>query len=156
MIPVTQTKFFLRNSKGEVIQRGNCYAACIASLLEISITEVPNVEVFFHLDGLFWSDVMDKFLESKGWELFNNHKFARMHPDDNRVTFIMPKGDVDAMQLKDRYYLVSGKSARDVNHIVIYKNGYLAHDPHPSREGLITMDNFQVLEPFMNQQSNKK
>lgn len=51
MIPVTQTKIVIKDVNGNRVVHGNCYAACIASILEVPITEVPNVEVFFHLDN---------------------------------------------------------------------------------------------------------
>ena len=39
--------------------------------------------------------------------------------------------------LKDSYYIVSGDAERGFFHAVIYKNGNLAHDPHPQGKGLI-------------------
>lgn len=47
MTPVTQTKVVVKNSKGNTVVNGNCYAAAIASMLDVPITEVPNIEVFF-------------------------------------------------------------------------------------------------------------
>lgn len=47
MTPVIQTKVVVRNSKGEIVVNGNCYAAAIATMLDLPITEVPNIEVFF-------------------------------------------------------------------------------------------------------------
>lgn len=51
MIPVTQTKMVVRNQAGEMVVRGNCWAAAIASMLEVPISEVPNAEVFFDATG---------------------------------------------------------------------------------------------------------
>lgn len=143
MIPITQTKVVVENSKGEVVQRGNCYAACIASLLEVPITEVPNVEVFYHLDTGYHTEVMLTFLSSKGWDLCTDDRYGIFHKpkenwDDNE------KKIVD--EIVGNYYLVSGKSARGVSHICIYQNGQLLHDPHPTREGLQTIEYFQTLE----------
>lgn len=45
MTPVTQTKVVVKNSKGNTVVNGNCYAAAIASMLDVPITEVPNIEV---------------------------------------------------------------------------------------------------------------
>lgn len=33
-------------------------------------------------------------------------------------------------------YIVSGLSPRDVTHVVIYMNGQMIHDPHPSGSGV--------------------
>lgn len=148
MIPVTQTKVVVKNSKGEEVVRGNCYAAAVASMLEVPITEVPNVEVFFHLDNGYWNEVMLTFLESKGWELCSDTMLQRFHPE---FGFSFEGTDENGKipqyyEYKDKYYLVSGKSPRGVHHICIYQNGKLVHDPHPSREGLISLDYFQTLE----------
>ncbi len=37
MIPVTQTKVVVKNSKDEMVVRGNCFAAAIASIMELPI-----------------------------------------------------------------------------------------------------------------------
>lgn len=144
MIPVTQTKVVVKNSKDEIVVRGNCYAACVASLLEVPITEVPNVEVFYHLDNGYHDEVMLTFLQSKGWELCSDDTFKCFHTvftDENY-------SEMDKMQMerKDKYYLASGKSKRGVSHICIFKNGNLVHDPHPTKEGLETIEYFQTLE----------
>jgi hypothetical protein len=145
MIPVTQTKVVVKNSKGEEVVRGNCYAACIASLLEVPIDQVPNVEVFFHIeDSSYWQEVMLTFLNSKGWELSSDHRFRVFHNEEIGVE--EGKREEWIKELTDKYYLVSGKSQRGVYHICIYQNGKLVHDPHPTKEGLLTETYFQVLE----------
>lgn len=163
MIPVTQTKIVIKNSKDEFVQRGNCFAACVASIMELPITEVPNVEVFYHLDTGYAQEVIMTFLESKGWELMTDERFLLFHCGwehiDNincqheknyqRVLELMPdhdKRDIIKYELKDKYYFASGKSARGVSHICIFKNGKLIHDPHPTKEGLQTIEYFETLE----------
>lgn len=147
MIPVTQTKVVVKNSKGEEVVRGNCYAACIASMLELPITEVPNVEVFFHInDYPHWYVIMDTWLKSKGWELIGDMNYQCFHSGLITDPEFLCQVDELCKKLKDSYYLVSGQSARGVSHICIYQNGQLVWDPHPSREGLVTIDNFQTLE----------
>jgi hypothetical protein len=162
MIPVTQTKVVITNTKGEIITRGNCFAACIASILEVPITEIPNVEVFYHLDTGYWAEVMLTFLESKGWDLCTDDKYLSFHygfktipnincqdgSNYNKVLELMPDHDDRRhwqYKNKHNYYLVSGKSPRGFNHICIFKEGKLVHDPHPSKEGLTTISNFQTL-----------
>jgi hypothetical protein len=144
MIPVTQTKFYLKNSKGEIVQRGNCYAAAIASILEMPITDVPNVETLFDIEEAYWAIVMHTFLNSIGWEISTDNRYKSFHTvftDENY-------SEMSEMQnsVKDKLYLVSGKSERGVMHICIFQNGCLIHDPHPSRDGLLTFDHFETLE----------
>lgn len=149
MIPVTQTKVVVKNSKDELVVRGNCFAACIASIIEKPIEEVPNVETLFHINSSFWIEVMLAYLNSIGWDLCSDDMFKRFHPDlfgyDFRGTD--ENGKIPQYyEYKDKYYLVSGKSARGVNHVCIYQNGILIHDPHPTKEGLITLEYFESLE----------
>ena len=141
MIPVTQTKVVVTNSKGEKVVNGNCFAACIASLLELPITEVPNVEVFFHMETGYWQDVMDTFLESKGYELASGHQFQCFHFPDLDI----PDREKLMEELKDQYYLVYGDSPRGVYHSTIWQNGVMVHDPHPSRDGILNLGDFKYL-----------
>lgn len=153
MIPITQTKVVVRNSNDELIIHGNCFAAVVASILELPIEQVPNVETLFFLDGNdrhFWSTVMDKFLEGKGWVLDNDYRFAVYHDDQFEIDNLPAMVNAAHWYCQDKLYLVSGKSVRGVSHICIYKNGELIHDPHPTKEGIVTFDIFQTLEKSAN------
>lgn len=142
MIPIKQTKVAIKNSRGETVQSGNCYAAVIASMLEIPITEVPNVEVFFPISKTYWIEVMDEYLRLRGCELVTDTRFKVFHIEN----FPTPEWAGWFMELQDKYYFVSGDSLRGVKHICIFKNGVLVHDPHPSNDGLLTYDIFQTLD----------
>ena len=134
-----------------MIIRGNCFAAVVASMMELPIQEVPNVEVLFFLTGNdthFWDVVMNTFIEGKGWELSNDWRFAVYHDVNFGISEDSIYNKEDSLKYcEDKLYLVSGKSTRGVNHICIYKNGKLVHDPHPTKEGITTFDIFQTLEP---------
>lgn len=105
MKPVDQTQFYVKG-----ISHGNCLQAAVASLLELSLEEVPNFIEQKH----FWGSFRN-FLKSKGYNL------ERIKLEDN----------------PEEYYLVFGWSSRQVLHAVIYCGDKLAHDPHPSREGVL-------------------
>lgn len=144
MIPVTQTKVVVRNSAGETVVPGNCYAAAMASMLELPIEAVPNVEVLFPVDDFLWDRVMDDFLAYKGYELVYNSDFKYWHPE------MIEGASAEVIEMMkqitaDKFYFASGDSPRGVKHICIYKNGELVHDPHPTREGLLKIDYFQIL-----------
>jgi hypothetical protein len=153
MIPVIQTKVSVINSKGENVVHGNCLAACIASMLELPITEVPNVEVFYNLpegDDFYW-DVLEKFLASKGWDMCSDDRYKVFHPEVSRAirsqderTDEEYRADLRLL-LEDNYYFVSGPSPRGLSHITIYKAGELVHDPHPTKEGILALEQFQTL-----------
>lgn len=151
MIPVTQTKVVVKNSKGEFVVHGNCYAAAIASMLELPITEVPNVELFFSGDeDVFWDTIMSNFLRRKGYELVDGDEYKIFHPEyEPRHHAAMDEGLRDLLhdmgKYKDDFYFVSGDSPRGVKHICIYKEGVMVHDPHPTREGILNHLWFQKL-----------
>lgn len=138
MIPVVQTKMVVKNSKGEIIVRGNCLAACIASLLELPITEVPNIETLFDVGHhTYYYEVLCAFLLCRGYEFGTDDRFKVFHG----TAF-----DVDNfLELQDKHYLVTGKTVRGTYHVCVYQNGKLVHDPHPSKEGLLTEEYFESL-----------
>jgi hypothetical protein len=113
--PVFQTKF---NNEG------NCFAACVASLLECDINNVPFL------------------YEQETWEKyeFRLNEFLKL---EFKLFLITDEYDMEKYQyflendLKDSYSIVSGDAERGFFHAVIYKNGNLAHDPHPQGKGLI-------------------
>lgn len=130
MKPVMQTQFGLQ---------GNCLSACIASLLELTIEEVPN----FH-EGvapgapqddpegckIFWSNV-HAFMNKKG--------FGMIHFEDENVR--------DMQKHLGGYFLAGGKSPTGYQHACIYTQNGLAHDPHPEGGG-IEVENISLIYPF--------
>lgn len=143
MIPVTQTKVVIKDSNGNVVQNGNCFPAVIASILEVPITEVPNVEVFYHIKDPIWYHIMCQFLESHGWELNTDLRFKVFHDDEYGVESNERSKWIE--ECRDKLYFVSGVSDRGVHHITIWKNGEMVHDPHPSRDGITTHTYFEYL-----------
>ena len=91
------------------IQTGNCFQAAIASIFELSIEDVPEF-----LGKKWWFDFLE-WAASKGMDI--------VRWDD----------DVSL----PGYYLTAGKSPRgDFDHVVVFKNGTMVHDPHPEKTGL--------------------
>lgn len=123
---VTQTKFYDPNQAQNVCS-GNCTEAALASLFGIQIDKVPSMQGL--VGGDYW-DALDEFVLSRGYAL-------SMHPASHR-----PSG----------LYLADGPSERGCGHFVVMKDGKLVHDPHPSRAGLLRVDNvwsLMVLDPSM-------
>ena len=133
MIPVKQTK--LHNPPE---QNGNCFAAVIASILHLPIEEVISVE---DLPDETWYVQLRVWLLKHDYQIVYAPEFGHaFHAKD----YYIPEDIV-----KDKFYLASGKTSRfggTVNHICIYKNGELIHDPHPDNTGLITFEYFQIIE----------
>jgi len=164
MIPITQTKSSLKNSKGESIQHGNCWAAAIASILELPLTEVPNFEVWFEWDDGFWWDLTIRFLIKKKHKLRYNNDFRVFHPElaidwFNETEGKNPDGlpfelwaEITRDSLQDQYYFVSGLSHRGVSHVTIWQNGKMVHDPHISRDGILELTSFQQIVPLSDEE----
>lgn len=110
MRPVKQDKLY----SDEGIGNGNCLAACYASLLDMPLWMVPPFDQMFGRGD--WASRRDEWLERLGFEL------------------VWTPGH--AVHELPELYIASGRSARGVLHAVIYRNGELAHDPHPSDAGI--------------------
>lgn len=122
MIKNVQTHFYAGTEEGKV--RGNCWQASISSILELPLEAVPHfVQFDEEVQGIDWWTYTVNWLWYRGYELFN----------------------LDRHIYTNEYYLVTGKSPRgDFYHVAVYLNGRLAHDPHPSGEGLLTEEYFNV------------
>lgn len=109
MIPVDQTKFVGEVPPGNPQDAGNCFQACVASLLELRLEEVPH---FVAMDA--WWDEFQEWLEKLG---------MRAVSLDHDIP-----GALGVM---------SGWSPRgDWLHSVVSRGDRLVHDPHPSRDGI--------------------
>ena len=147
MTPTNQTKFSAFTSKGERITYGNCLVACIASVLDVDIHEVPNLYTLYGItrpqppdavDTPYWAEVLNVWMREKhGKELEIMTALAYA----SRVT-------------KDANYprtaIVKGMSHRDKPHCCIYHLSTLIWDPHPSREGLKETKHVYVITPVKN------
>jgi hypothetical protein len=121
MKPVDQTTF------GE--EKGNCFSACVASILEISIEEVP----FFMGPGAWWPRFQE-WLEKRDY-----------YP----LSWSVPEKDQKNMAPYG-VHILSGKSPRDIqypeySHAVVACGSEIIHDPHPSRDGIESFDTFILI-----------
>ena len=123
---------------------GNCVSACIASILEIPIEEVPHFAQL-QMDrakqnegGKGLKGMVVEFLNSKGLDLICC-EWVTEHDGIIPRCYFGHNG---------RHAILSGKSPRGVcDHAVVGEaKGYgmwIVHDPHPSRDG-ITGDPYAV------------
>lgn len=115
MQPIDQTKF----GAG----KGNCWSACIASILEVPLDIVPN----FCVDcGDDWWEQTQQWIEQN-----SQYSFIEMN--------ITPAASLALFG--SSYWIASGKSPRagqrgTLQHAVVYCGAELAHDPHPDATGL--------------------
>lgn len=132
---VTQTKF----TDEALSVHGNCMAACIASLIDVNLASVPAWEDMGE-DGS-WGDSFIEFLEANGFSY------------EGLFTAIDPSLDWWAELIKrspgvDGHFIVGGKSPRlgGRGHAVIFRDGVMVHDPHPSGEGLTSVEEVYMIE----------
>lgn len=119
MIPQTQTKF------GE---GGDCFAACIASILEYSIRDVPNFAVPYATNWLFQAQC---WLAERGKGLASIRFPSR--------EFLLRS--IEANNFTSGHYIISGPSPRGPwLHSCVGCGGEIVHDPHPSRDGFDQSD----------------
>jgi hypothetical protein len=109
MIPVFQTRV---NKKD-----GDCMRACIASLLELHIDQVPNFVMF----GANWFDVFYYFMYSNKYIYCGNAHF------DGRK--LLKEDSIKG----DYYACVPSLLYPELTHSVVMNNkGICVHDPNPS------------------------
>lgn len=117
MIPVYQTIFGAPD--------GNCFQACIASVLELPLDDVPH---FCKGDNPHWMrDTLD-FLRPVGLSLLTVH---------------LPEG-LDAEDLPDAWCVLSGPGPRGHRHSVVGRGGMMVHDPHPDGTGLLAVEEYDL------------
>lgn len=136
---------------------GSCYPTVYASILELELDEVP----YFNL--LYFSSSVEKGNIEKyvTYQYEDDKESAEQFKDklsflwnDVRRFWLMAMGyeeeyiaDVDKFlkENPDRPYIASGISPRNVGHVVVFKNGKMELDPHPSNSGLTKIENFTYL-----------
>lgn len=119
MIAVTQT----RTGPG-----GNCFAACMASILEIPLHVVPELAADDQTERA------QRFLEDFG--LY----YVQVDPDDPVLETAFSHGDV--------FHTIEGTSPRGGQHAVVGLNGEMIHDPHPqdgTGRGLVSVDAYGLI-----------
>lgn len=119
MTPQMQTQL----AGKDTIHPGNCFVACLASLLDLPIWMVPPFEL------MFWRGDED------------NHWLSRVNRWLGRMFALrMVRTDGHPASIPAAHYIASGLSPRGVRHSVVYSGGALAHDPHHSGAGLIAVE----------------
>ena len=122
---VKQTRFFEPGNKNG----GNCAEAAVASILGITLIDVPDFRINGADAEAYWS-TFKRFIRSYGY-------YPYMVPTNKGSQLTLPV-----------MYLASGPSSRGCKHMVVMQVGNLLHDPHPSNEGILSIDVIHILIPF--------
>jgi len=122
MTPIMQTV----TGKG-----GNCFSACLASVLDLPLSEVPN---FFEIAP----DDRDDWWEAvRIWLRKRNLGVLPINADWNIVR-----------SMPGAYLIVAGMSPRGRLHSTIWFNGEMVHDPHPEGGGIEEPEWVDLLYPL--------
>lgn len=128
MIPVYQTMTVGNDG------RGNCFNACVASILELPLRDVAQVLPDFK--GHYWGEWEDWFA-ARGLEI--NH-VDRSTP---------PKGFAIASGMGGRIYPEGhARAGQEIMHAVVVFNGELVHDPFPGGKGIDRARYFWSIDPL--------
>ena len=100
---------------------GNCFEACVATITGIPLDDIP------HFLGDDWYAEYRAWLTGKGWNLIWWDAGTGAEPPGIAIA--------------------SGPSVRGLPHSVVYRDGALAHDPHPSGAGLLELQYWLLLWP---------
>ncbi len=120
MTPVFQTKFVAEHG------HGNCQSAAMASLLDLPLEDVIDTAELLEKGGEFWHPI-SQWLEDRGYTM----RFQSAHDSDIDTT---------------GFTIAMGPSPRGPFwHAVVYADGVLAHDPHPSGAGLLSAETFMFI-----------
>lgn len=157
MFEVTQTTFH---------PRGDCYAACIASIFELDLARLPHLPeddriilakfpiknsefgVVEDSRNCWWGEMWGQFflannlysLHLDAWN-FTNYERARLD-FWHVLTGPSPR---DPEQNKVDYD--GRRSAEGMRHSVVGRKGIVRWDPHPSRAGLLAIDSVELILP---------
>jgi hypothetical protein len=111
MVPIDQTILNLKT--------GDCMAACVASIFEVRLEQIPN---FMENGAKDFNEKLDTWADAIGLRTID----MRLETSE----------DI----LRDCYVIAVGPSPRDPenhNHSIVWYNGKMVHDPHPSRDGIV-------------------
>lgn len=120
---------------------GNCFSACLASLLELPIEDFDE----FHRLYSAWGVLYDSG-EKVPWET----RVAHMHEIEKRAGHIPVHVQLGGDAIVPRgWSIANGPAERGVDHSCVALDGIIIHDPHPSRTGLISIEDYEILLPVI-------
>jgi hypothetical protein len=114
---VQKNRFFIDQTKTG--KNGNCLSACIASILNIPITEAWSLDDV--PDDKDWFDDLHTWSQGRGYNCFVREKSKE---------FCIAIGSTDR---------------GDIPHAVLAENGKVIFDPHPKKTGLTEIDYYIIL-----------
>lgn len=128
MEPVEQTRFGW--------PEGNCLMACVASVLEVPLSDLPDLYDRKQGGDDDWWMIVRRTLARYGWEAIYLHpEYVSATNEDRSPADLAPSGWALAGGPSPREGVVND-DGENAGHVVVAKDGELVHDPHPSGDGL--------------------
>jgi hypothetical protein len=116
--------------------KGNCQSACLAMILGLPISSVPNFFDGLELDdpdlSEKWHQAERRWLESLGWASIT----------------LNVEGGFFEKHFSKGFVIASGQSIRGMSHAVVYKDGKLWHDPFAGGQGVNAVREVEVVYPL--------
>lgn len=146
---------------------GNCYAACIASIFELDLELLPKLPPREEIarraaarDQVPTDDDVKRFFEDErrnAWHAMWNEWFFK----NNLVHIVIEAHKLCAYDRPrlETYHIIGGPSPRDPEqnkggygydgllHAVVGFKGLIVWDPHPDHNGLLAVDNYELIVP---------
>jgi hypothetical protein len=110
--------------------KGNCFAACIASILDCPISNIPDLNAYEESEE--WMQVLNDWLSGRGL---------------GYMECLVPMDELDVFfGSKDFYHVIVGPTERNSSlfHAVVGRKGKVVFDPHPTDLGLIQEDHLRL------------
>jgi hypothetical protein len=117
---------------------GNCFAACIASVFEVEISDLPDeMERLREYDGDHNCDAAKEWAWAQHWtdmsDWAKERGFGLLHL----------LGNEGSGQLHAGICLIGGAGPRGFSHSVVGRGRRIIWDVHPTRDGLLDEDGTQ-------------
>ncbi len=126
MIPVSQTLFLQEHSQG------NCFNACVASILEKDLNEIPNI---LPRQKGSWLDKWKVYLADLNLKLV---KYDKSNPPHD---YAIAVGTIPYEYPSDH-----PRSGKKITHACITLNGIVVHDPFPIKTKGFEISYFYKIE----------
>jgi hypothetical protein len=126
MIPVNQTRLYDPTKQHPP---GNCWAACLASILECTLNDLPDEKSFWHPGDN----------PRKSWPPYYQKTILFLRSHYGLSWFECKVSGIVLDEMGAVYTILSGPSPRDsaITHSVVGVLDKIVHDPHPSKAGLV-------------------
>jgi len=130
---------------------GNCFSACVATILECDLTEVPYFmggPEEWERDGGKWWERFQAWLEPRGLaaDYYQPGKNCARKHRPNFPHLLGGRSPRDLLTDEEKLALgIVMPAGEDLLHSVVAVGHEVVHDPHPSRAGLLDHRDFIVI-----------